>query len=53
MTEKEQLILIKILPQLESLANHLWDNDNLNPMVGRKVDRITDELRNILNKEND
>jgi hypothetical protein len=51
MTDKEQQIRVEILPQLESLANQLWD-DGQSP-DGRRLDKILDELRNILNNEND
>ncbi len=51
MTDKEQQIRVEILPQLESLANQLWD-DGQSP-DGLRLDKILDELRNILNNEND
>lgn len=48
---KEQLIRIKILPQLESLSDNLFDlNEPARPYV-RKLDRITEELITILNDE--
>jgi len=47
MTDKEMEIRASILPQLESLANQLWD-DGQSP-DGRRLDRILDELRSILN----
>lgn len=51
MTDTEQRILVEILPQLEGLANHLWDNER--GVEGRKLDKIIDELTAILNQEND
>jgi hypothetical protein len=48
---KEQLIRVKILPQLESLAEYLFDNyKSVRPYV-RKLDAITEELISILNEE--
>jgi hypothetical protein len=51
MTEKEQEILIKILPQLNSFVNHLWETGN--PNLGIKLDKITSELLDILDDSND
>ena len=51
MTDKEQQIRVEIVPQLESLADQLWDDGQCPD--GRRLDRILDELRNILDKEND
>jgi len=51
MNSKEQQIRVEILPQLESLANQLWE-DGQSP-DGRRLDDILDELRDILDKEND
>jgi hypothetical protein len=50
MTEKEQQIRVEILPQLNSLTNHLWDT---NSTFARKLDKIAFELLDILDKEND
>lgn len=47
MADKEQLIRTEILPQLESLANNLWDSER--NVEGRKLDKIIDNVRNILN----
>lgn len=44
--EQEQLIRVRIIPQLNTLTNNLWDNGN--PTQGRRLDRIIDELTNIL-----
>ncbi len=44
--EQEQLIRVKIIPQLNTLTNNLWDNGN--PTQGRRLDSIIDELTNIL-----
>jgi hypothetical protein len=46
MTDKEQQIRFEIVPQLESLANHLWDNQLQSE--GRKLDNIADKLLQIL-----
>lgn len=51
MTDKEQRIRVEILPQLDSLAAKLFDIHH--PAVGRKLDKIVDELTAILNQEND
>jgi hypothetical protein len=45
--EQEQLIRVRIIPQLNTLTNSLWDNGN--PTQGRRLDSIIDELTNILN----
>jgi hypothetical protein len=50
MTDKEQQIRLEVLPQLESLANHLWDNQRV--VEGRKMDKIVDKLAQILNSDN-
>lgn len=54
MTDKEQQIRAKILPQLESFSDELFDDcydyPPLNYMV-RKLDQITEELITILNQE--
>ena len=51
---KEQLIRVKILPQLESVSDFLLDcHDNSTAKhFGRKLDKITEELITILNEEN-
>jgi hypothetical protein len=48
MTNKEEKIRIEILPQLDSLANFLWDNQR--GIEGRKLDKIVDNLIKILNQ---
>ena len=52
MTNKEQLIRVKILPQLESLSDNLFDcHDNATAKYFcRKLDKITEELVTILNE---
>ena len=45
--EQEQLIRVRIIPQLNTLTNNLWNNEN--HTQGRKLDSIIDELTNILN----
>ncbi len=49
-TQEEQ-IRISIIPQLNSLANNLWDNmdEMVSPKSARRLDKIIDELTNILN----
>jgi hypothetical protein len=47
--EQEQLIRVRIIPQLNTLANNLWDNGN--PIQGRKLDSIIDELTNVMQQE--
>jgi hypothetical protein len=51
---KEQLIRVKILPQLESASDFLLNcHDNSTAKYfGRKLDKITEELITILNEEN-
>ena len=44
--EQEELIRVRIIPQLNTLTNNLWDNGN--HTQGRKLDSIIDELTNIL-----
>lgn len=51
MTDKEQQIRAKILPQLSSFATHLWDTDS--PTLGRKLDKIASELLDILDQDDD
>lgn len=46
MTDKEQEIRIEILPRLGTLVNHLWDNER--GVEGRALDRIVDDLVNLL-----
>jgi len=50
---KEQLIRVKILPQLESVSDFLLDcHDNSTAKhFGRKLDKITEELITILNDD--
>ena len=50
---KEQLIRVKILPQLESVSDFLLDcHDNSTAKhFGRKLDKITEELVTILNEQ--
>jgi len=50
MINKEQLIRVKILPQLESLSDNLFDcHDNSTAkQLCRKLDKITEELVTIL-----
>ena len=45
--EQEQLIRVRIIPQLNSITNDLWDVGN--NRQGRRLDSIIDELTNILN----
>jgi len=51
MTDKEQQIRVEILPQLNTLANSLWDDGNTPPQRARRLDKIIDELTVILNQE--
>jgi hypothetical protein len=53
MTEEEQnqLIRVRIIPQLNSIADNLWDNND--PRNGRRLESVIDELTNILNGIND
>jgi hypothetical protein len=51
MTDKEQQIRVQILPQLNSLANILWDDGNTPPQRARRLDNIIDGLTNILNQQ--
>lgn len=48
MTDKEQQIRAKIIPQLNTLAGVLWDD---NPQRARKLDKIIEELGDILNND--
>jgi len=53
MTNKEQLIRVKILPQLESLSDNLFDcplHNGIEKQFCRKLDKITEELVTILNE---
>jgi hypothetical protein len=45
---KEQQIRVMIIPQLDSLASHLWDTEYSNE--GRRLDVIVDELTAILDE---
>jgi hypothetical protein len=51
---KEQLIRVKILPQLESVSDFLldWHDSSVAKYFGRKLNKITEELITILNEEN-
>lgn len=49
MTDKEQQIRVKIIPQLNGLANVLWDDGN--GPLGRRLDTIIGELGDILHQE--
>jgi hypothetical protein len=53
MITKEQLIRVKILPQLESLSDSMLDchDNSIAKQLGRKLDKITEELITILNDE--
>ena len=46
---KEQQIRVKIIPQLNNLASVLWDD--VNPQRARKLDKIIEELGDILYQE--
>lgn len=48
---KEELIRVKIIPELNSLANNLWDDGDSHH--GRRLDNIIGELTNILNGTDD
>jgi hypothetical protein len=48
---KEQLIRVKIIPQLESLSDNLFDNDSVSNRYARRLDRITEELITLLNND--
>ena len=50
---REQLIRVKILPQLESVSDYLIGCHDNGPAkyFGRKLDKITEELITILNQE--
>lgn len=50
MTDKEMEIRASILPQLESIANHLWDNGN--SPEGRRMEAVIEQLRKILSGGN-
>ena len=49
---KEQLIRVKILPQLERVSNKLWENGQGRSTIGQRIDKIIKELTSILNQEN-
>jgi hypothetical protein len=44
--EQNQLIRVRIIPQLNSIANNLWDNND--PRNGRKLESVIDQLTNLL-----
>ena len=46
--EQEQLIRVRIIPQLNTLCSILWDDGNVPPQRARRLDSIIDELTNIL-----
>lgn len=46
---KEQEIRVRILPQLESLSDKLWDDYSVPRRLPRTLDRITEELITLLN----
>jgi hypothetical protein len=48
---KEQLIRVKILPQLKRVSDKLWENGQGRGAICQKIDKITEELINILNDE--
>ena len=53
MTEKEQLIRVKILPRLENLSDSLFDyhdDGTAKKIILRELDKITKELVTILNE---
>lgn len=50
MTDKVMQIRSKIIPQLESLSDNLWDTE-VERLYVRKLDKITEELICILNQE--
>lgn len=51
--EQEQLIRAKILPQLNSLSNKLWETGQGRGFFTKKIDNIIEELTNILNGTDD
>jgi hypothetical protein len=51
MTDKEQQIRVKILPQLDRFVSHLWDN--VSSKEGRKLEQIVMELELLLNDSDD
>jgi len=53
MTDKEQLIRVKILPRLENLSDSLFnyhDDGTAKKIILRELDKITKELVTILNE---
>ena len=52
MTDKVMQIRSKIIPQLESFSDNLFDNTEVERLYVRKLDKITEELICILNQEN-
>ena len=50
---KEELIRVKIIPQLNSLSDKLWETGQGRGFFTKKIDKIIDELTNILNGSDD
>lgn len=50
---KEQLIRAKILPQLNSLSDKLWETGQGRGFFTKKIDKIIKELGNILDENYD
>jgi hypothetical protein len=48
---KEQEIRVRILPQLESFSDKLWDDESVPRRFPRILDRVTRELNDLLNQE--
>jgi hypothetical protein len=46
--DQEQLIRVRIIPQLNTLSCILWDDGNTSAQRARRLDSIIDELTNIL-----
>lgn len=51
--EQEQLIRAKILPQLNSLSDKLWETGQGRGFFTKKIDKIIKELGNILDENYD
>jgi hypothetical protein len=49
----EQEIRVKILPQLDSLSNKLWETGQGRGFFTQKIDKIIKELENILDENDD
>lgn len=49
----EQEIRVKILPQLDSLSNKLWETGQGRGFFAQKIDKIIKELENILDEQID